>query len=206
MPSQSPFGFRWVGHRYGAPLNSQINQYFIPSGDTSAYYIGDAVRSAANADTRGVPAIQKATVGTETLRGILVEINVAGQPLGYQGLQLDTTIHSIPATKAKGYYVWVCDDPLAVFEIQDDGITTANLVATNANKNASLTIAVPSSANQRSGTVLLSSSFAVTQGLNIKLLGLSQRARTDGPNAFGAYANWLCMINQHELAGNTVGV
>jgi hypothetical protein len=123
-------------------------------------------------------------------------------------VQLDQTVTSIPATKTKDYYAFVADDPDTLFTIQDDGITTANLVATNANKNFSLTVAAPSLGYQLSGTVLLSSSLATTVGLNMKAMGLAQvpAIAGGGSNAFGAYAIWMCKINQHELMGNQVGV
>ena len=198
-----PRGF--VPSRYldGSAWNGQTNMYFIPSTDGNQYNVGDAVKSAANADTNGIPAIAKITNGTDTIRGVIVGVLVANpNSPSFQGINLDLTIQNIPATKLKNYYVLVCDDPNLLYEIQDDGITTANLVAANANKNCSFTVTNPTSPQQNSATVLLSSSFATTAGLPLKLMGLVQKPN----NSFGAFATWLVRINQHEFQGNTAGV
>lgn len=208
MALNRPFGLSPVRQGSASPFNMQVNKYQVPSADGSAYYIGDAVKAAANADVNGIPAVQKAA-GTDTLRGVMVGVeNPATNLPSLQGVSLDQTVTSIPATKTKDYYCFVADDPDTLFTIQDDGITTANLVATNANKNFSLTIATPSLGYQMSGTVMLSSSLATTVGLNMKAIGLAQEPAIagGGSNAFGAYAIWMCKINQHELMGNQVGV
>lgn len=202
MASNKPFGARPIATGAGSPWNGQANRYYIPSSDGNAYQIGSFVKSLAGADVNGVPGVVK-SAGTDTHRGFIVgvesgEVNAASM----NGTALDRTITSIPATKTRNYYVYVCDDPMVIFEIQDDGITTGNLVAASVNKNCSLTIADPSSDKQVSATVLLSSSIATTQGLCIKLMGL---APIPG-NAFGAYAIWRARFNQHELMGNTAGV
>jgi len=191
-----------VPSRYldGSAWNGAVNLYYIPQADGSAYYGGDVVKSAANADANGVPAIAKA-LGTDTLRGVLAGVAVAnpGAP-SLIGTNLDLSIQFIPAVKLRDYYVWVVDDPAVIFEVQDNGLST--IPATSANKNASLTIAVPAGAGQNSATVLLNSSVAVTAALNMKLMGRVQRADNEpGPNA-----KWLVKINQHELQGATAGI
>jgi hypothetical protein len=174
----------------------------IPSADPSIYSIGDAVKSAANADLNGIPAVAKAA-GTDTLRGVVIGvINPMPNLPSIQGTLIDNTITSVPATKTKNYYVAVADDPSLIFAIQDDGITTASLVAANANKNFTLTVANPAQPQMDSATVMLSSSLAVTQAFNMKAFGLQQFPG----NAFGAFAVWLSKINQHELQGNTAGI
>ncbi len=198
--SNSPFGALPVRHGNGNPWNGMTNRYLVPSADGSAYYIGDVVISAAGADANGVSAVAKATAG-QTARGIIVGVEVAPpNAVSLQGTALSLETLTIPATKTRDYYVYVCDDPDVVFEIQGDG-TGTNQVAVNANKNAQLTIAAPS-AGSLSATVINSSTIAVTQAHNIKLMGLAQRST----NAFGAYAVWLAKFNQHELMGNTAGI
>lgn len=198
--SNAPKGF--VPSRYlnGAPWNGAMNVYVIPSTDGSVFSPGDAVKSAANGDANGIPAIQKAA-GTDTVRGVVVAILVAppGNP-SVQGVNLDLTTQQAPATKTKDYYALVVDDPQVLFEIQDDG--NSALTATSCNKNASFTVANPTSPQQMSASVLDTSSVNTTQGLNLRIMGLVQR---DG-NAFGVHAKWLVKFNQHELMGNTAGV
>lgn len=202
MATARPFGLQPIRTIDGNSFNFQVSSYMIPSADGSIYSIGDAVKSAANADTNGIPAVAKA-VGTDTLRGVVIGvINPFPNTPSIQGVLIDNTITSIPATKTKNYYVAVADDPSLIFAIQDDGITAGSLVAANANKNFSLTIANPANPQQDSATVMLSTSLATTAGLNMKAFGLQQIPG----NVFGLFAIWLCKINQHEFQGNTAGI
>jgi len=200
---QGPRGFVPVRYRDGSAWNGATNIYYIPSTDNNQYNPGDAVKSLAGADTNGIPGVVKITNGTDTVRGVIVGVQVSLlNPQSFVGSNLDLTVQNIPATKTHDYYVMVVDDPAVIFELQDDGITTANLVAASVNKNASFTVANPTSPQQNSATVLLSSSIATTQALNLRLFGLAQKPN----NAFGAYAVWNVMFNQHELMGNTAGI
>ena len=107
---------------------------------------------------------------------------------------------SLPATKTQAYYAYVDDNPATVFSIQGDG-TATNQVATNSNKNFSLTIANGATTSSASGTVMSSSTIQTTNSLNFKAIGLLQIPG----NAYGAYAVWQCKANLHELsaAGTT---
>ena len=180
--------------------NMQGNMYYIPQGDVSAYYPGDAMISAAVSDANGVMGAAKA-IGTSTLRGVLTGV-LPASPYNPSlvGIVLDLSLQTIPATKTRNYYVLINDDPFTLFEIVDDGL--AALTATAVNKNASMTIAAPTSPQQMSATVLTTASVAVTQGLNLRIMGLIQR----DDNTFGLFAHWLVKINQHELMGNTAGI
>jgi hypothetical protein len=200
---QAPRGFVPSRYRDGSCWTGGTNLYHIPSTDNNQYNPGDAVKSAANADANGIPDIAKITNGTDTVRGVVVGFLLANpnQP-SLVGTNLDLTVQNVPATKTRDYYALVVDDPGVLFEIQDDGITTANLVATSANKNASFTVTNPTSPQQNSATVILSSSIATSAALNLKIMGLVQKPN----NAFGAFATWLVMFNQHEFQGNTAGV
>lgn len=204
MPNtNAPFGLQPVMMGDGGPYNGQCRRYYIPSANANAFYVGSPVISAANADANGVPAVDVAAAGS-TLRGTVVAIEpVTPDAVSLQGTALNLERISIPASKARDYYVYVADDPNLLFEIQGDA-TATNQVAANANKNAQLTIAAPSDVTYPlSATVINSGTIAVTQAHNIKLMGLSQRRPAP---EFGAYALWLCRINQHELMGNTLGI
>lgn len=201
---QAPRGFVPSRYRDGSPWNGATNMYYIPQADTNQYNVGDVVLTAAvGADANGIPAVTKNTTGTGVIRGVVVGCLVAAPNLpSIVGINLDLTIQNIPATKTKAYYVLVMDDPSVICQIQDDGITTGNLVPASVGLNASFTVTNPTAPQQNSATVLLSSSFATTAALTVKLLGLTQIPN----NAFGAFATWDVMFNQHEFQGNTAGV
>lgn len=195
-----PRGFVPSRYRNGAPFAGALNMYYIPAADTNQYNPGDAVRSVAGGDANGIPQIVKAA-GTDTVRGVIVGCLLANQNTNsFQGTNLDLTVQNIPATKTRDYYVLVADDPDILFEIQDDGL--AALTASACNKNASFTVTNPTAPQQNSASVLSTASVAVTQALNLKIMGLVQKPN----NAYGVNANWLVMFNQHEFQGNTAGL
>lgn len=198
-----PTGLSPVKTALGAQVTFKANTYFIPSSDGSAYAVGDLVKSAANGDGNGIPAVQKCTSADTSTRGVIVGVIVA-QPYGptsIQGVTLALETYTIPATKTRGYYVLVDDDPQTIFEVADDGLSA--LTATSSNKNANLTVANPTAPVQVSATVMQTSSVATTSTLQIKLLGLKPSI----DNAFGVNARWLCKLQNHELGGpGTAGV
>lgn len=199
----TPFGLSPVMMRGGSPWNQQVVRRHIPSTNGNAFYIGSPVISAAGADANGVPDCDTAT-GALTLLGVVVGVEqFSPENTSLSGVDLGASVITVPATKTRDYYVWVCADVDVIYEVQGDA-TATNQVAANANKNCSLTITAPSPTTlPYSATVVNSGSIATTQALNIRLMGLSQRRPA---TAFGAYAVWLCMINQHEWMGNTAGI
>jgi len=56
-----------------AASNQQVRTYYIPSTDTSAYYIGDVVKTIAGSDANGIPAVAKCASGN-TPRGVIVGV------------------------------------------------------------------------------------------------------------------------------------
>ena len=198
-----PFGLMPLASLTGVS-ESPMNRYYIPSTDNSAYYIGSPVKLTNTADTNGVPGVI-VCAGTDIILGPVVGVEIAGvnpNAVSMVGSSLALEQVSIPATKTKAYYVYVADDPLMMFALQADA-TTTNQTAANANNNCSLTITAPSpSTLPNSATVASSSTFATTNTLNIKLMGLIQ---TPGA-AFGAYSVYKCKINKHQYADQIAGV
>jgi hypothetical protein len=203
--SNTPFGLAVFRGGGSYASNQRGTLYCIPTSDsTNAYYMGDAVKAAAGGDGDGVPNVTLCA-GTDPLRGAIVGIlpvqpTRSGAPGASSSLALE--VNYVPATKAKAYYVIVEDDPTTIFMMQDDGITAAKLVAASCNLNFSFTVTAGATTNSASGSVILSSSFAVTNTLNMKALGLAQLPG----NVYGAYAKWLCRINVSELTGSFVGI
>lgn len=190
-----PGGLSPVQYLNGAPWNGQARIYYIASGDTNAYAVGDPVDLASSGDSNGVPGVTLA--------------NVAGPLVGaivgcgrYEALiadpsNLDSIV--IPATKTHSYYVMVADDPQILFQIQE-GNTTTYLTAANVGDNANLYAG--SNNGFVSGYTMDNSTAATTNTLSLKLMGL---VRTSD-NAFGQYAKWLVRINNHRLANQVAGV
>jgi hypothetical protein len=196
-----PQGFVPIRYKNGSPWNGMATPYYIPSSDSNAYNIGDAVKSVSGGDSNGICQITLDSAGTATERGVIVGV-LPVPPLNnsQQAVTLSLEVENVPATKTRAYYVLVADDPNIIYALQDDGLTA--LTTTACNKNASFTYAAANANSPNSQSVLLSSSLATTQSLNLKVMGLVQAQN----NAIGANAIWQVIFNQHELGGpNTIG-
>ena len=195
--ANTPFGFSPIIYGTSGVNNQQVRVYWIPSTDTSAYYIGDVVKTAAGSDANGTNKIAKCASG-DTPRGVLMGVLQANpNSPTLVGTNIDLTITSVPATKTADYYVMVNDDPDQVYVIQGDSTT---FTSADANKNASYTVATPSYANQLSASVLTSTTTSSTAAL--KIVGFEQIPGT----TIGAYARFMVIFNQHEFNRPSAGV
>lgn len=193
----NPFGFSPIIYGTSGVNNQQQRVYYIPSTDTSAYYIGDVVKTVNGGDASGTGAVAKCASGN-TPRGVITSI-LAPNPNNpsIQGVNLDLTVTSIPASKSSDYYILVNDDPDQVFVIQGDSTTFAT---TDANKNASYTVAAPSQSFQQSASVLTGTTTSSTAVL--KIVGVEPIPG----NTLGQYVRFMVMFNQHELLRPSAGV
>lgn len=184
----------------GSPWNGLGRVYCIPdSDDSNAYAIGDPVVLAGGADSLGVPTITLATAGSgNAVLGAIV--SGAGSPkYGEQyGVPADSPI-VIPATKTRNYYVLVADDPNIIFMAQEEATGTA-FTAAEVGLNANLV----SGANNGyiSGWQVDRTSPGTGNTLQLKLMRLAQIQN----NAFGDYAKWLVLINNHVFRSGVTGI
>lgn len=195
-------GFLGCDNLGSASYTGKGHVYYIPSGDTSVYAVGDAVVSAAGADANGIPQIaQGATSNGGAYRGVIMAVLPVFEnnpALAGTSLTLETEV--IPATKTRAYYVVVDDDPNSIFMIQDDGL--AALTATAANKLANFTYAAPTGSQQVSQSVMSTTVGTAAANFSLRIMGLAQRP----DNVIGAYGWWMVKFNNHELANGATGV
>ncbi len=197
-------GFIGIDNLGSASYSGKGHTYYIPSTDGSVYAVGDAVVTVAGADANGIPMIaQGATSSGGAYRGVIMGVLPVFENnpalLGVS-LTLETTV--IPASKTRGYYVQVDDDPNSMFAIQDDG--SAILTTTAANKLANFTYAAPTNAQQVSQSVLIANALQTTGSSgSLRIMGFLQRPDM----ALGSTYTWLVVkFNNHELANGATGV
>lgn len=196
----APSGLSPVMYKNGSPWNGQARTYFIQQSDTNAYAIGDPMALSGVGDTKGVPGAILATAGsTNPVLGAIVGVGgiVYGGPMA-DPTNLNTTI--VPATKLRGYYVLVADDPNIVYEIQESTTSATPLTSAAVTKNANLLSGTNN--GYISGWQFNNSTTGTGATLQLHLWGLVQRA----DNAFGANAKWLATINLHALGHSVAGV
>jgi hypothetical protein len=166
--------------------------YFIPSGDGTATFIGDAVKLdgtgdpvASGGSALGVGSVIQAAA-TNALVGVIV---------GFLPIQtnLNTSQHRLAST---GRYCWVVDDPMVVFEVQASNGTPA---AGDVNNNINIAVAAGSTTTGQSGMTADVGTILTTATLPLRIVGFSQRA----DNEIGASAKYLVKINNHQLGGGT---
>lgn len=209
--TNAAFGLKPVRHVNGSPWNGQASLYYIASGDTVAYYIGDVVKSTNTGDlTSGLSGValygtRGSTSTSGVTRGVIVGFgtqsgNSGNQaPLGADPSNLGAMF--IPATKAQNYYVWVCDDPTVVYEAQ-----TNTIASTAFNENTGLLVALaPTAPVVQSATTIDGASATTTSSLPIKIFGAPNRPDNDLTSP-GTNAKIYVMLNTHELFGNSTAV
>jgi len=183
MPnSNAPSGLWPKRYRNGAPWTGACRRYFHPATDATALYIGDPVIIAGSADTDGTPTATRATAaGGSRWTGCVI------------GFEPNSTLNAAGFGAAStAFYVLVADDPSLLFEIQEDGLVTP-LAATSVGLNADFIAASGNNATKQSGFMLDSSTAAVTATLQMRIVGLEQRA--DNAIGDGATAKWLVANN-----------
>lgn len=195
-----PTGLSPVKYLGGADWDGKVNIYQIAAANTDPFYPGDLVDLSGDGDTvRGIPGIALATAGNPAV-GVLLSVGVNPDSGPYINPN-DLSLTYAPATKTQQYYAAVVDDPNVIFEIQELG-TGTQLTSAAIGLNANIVYAAPATGVKYSGTMLDNATEATTSTLNLKLLGLQRRL----DNAFGAYAKWLCLINNHRYRAGITGV
>jgi hypothetical protein len=156
------FGLRLVGRLGGG--TPHIATYFVPATDGTALYQGDIVEkvNAMDADNK-VPVVTLAATG-DILLGVIVGFK-PDPSLPYTGQYR-------AASTAR--YVQVCDDPDAIYEVQEDA---AGGSVSAANVGESLNIdfihAAGSTVTGLSGTMADSNTVAATAE-DLKIIGISR--------------------------------
>lgn len=186
--TDNAFGLKPVCYLNGAPYNGQVQKFYVPSSDSTAIYLGDPVKLAGSADSRGIPSVTKAS-STNVFVGVVVGIADATR---------DSTIYRAASTET---YVFVCTDPQVLFEIQEDSDGAA-LAVTDVGLNANFVDAGGSTASGLSGLEIDSSTKATTATLDFQIVRMADRE----DNEIGANAKWLVKLNNHQYVDGTTGV
>ena len=183
-----------VDGAYGLALhqdNSQSNLItcVIPAGDSTATFIGDAVKLA-NLDSVKIdggpyaPAVIQAAA-TDPIYGVVMgfdQVLPSGMDLGRR--------HR-PASTAMYCYVKPAH-PLDVYRIQADDVTETLTVA-SIGSNADIVVGAGNAASGISGMELDSNTAAATAGLQLKIIGF-----VDVPSNTPGVANQDVLVNINQ--------
>lgn len=184
-------GFRLYKNVDGAALT----EYFIPSTDGTAVFVGDLVKLEGTGDTvaagglgKGVRSVIQAAAGNAVV-GVVVGFKV-------DPLNLNTPQYRAANT---GRYVLVADDPEALFEVQEDAVGGALAVA-DVGLNADFIVGAGSTATGASGMQLDTDTKLASATLPLKIMEFSQRQDNEPGQA---NAKVIVKLNNHQLAAGT---
>jgi len=181
-----------VGTVGGSPYSGAFRYYSIPASNATATFIGDLVTGQTTSSTVNGVVMQDVIQGAtgDVFQGVVV------------GFVPDTNA-SLPYRAASTLRVaMVADDPNLLFET-DDISTGTPLAAADIGLNANVVVGTGSTVTGYSAMELDNSTEATTNTLDLKIVGVVNRADND-PTV--ASTKFLVRINRHRFSNQVAGV
>ena len=204
-------GFRPIKHVTGAPYNGQSNIYAVASGDSTALFVGDVVKLAADGNADGIQYVTAHTAGSAgtgvpALGVVVGVINTKLDPvtgrMSAGSISLDTPQYRVASTEG---YVLVADAPDIIFEVEATAAGSAHSFAVaSIGQNANIYAGAGSTVTGSSAHSLNMSDAGTTSTLPFKIVGASKKIDNE---VTGNYTKVLVQINNHQYKSvGTVGV
>jgi len=197
MAAVAPFGLRPVGTLSGAPWTAAIKQYLIPSGNGTAVFVGDMVKTdggvgAANTIVNGIDCSGMPTaIQGNHATGV---VDVVGVVVGF--LPDHSNLNTRYRLASTNRVALVCTDPNTIYEIQEDGVGGTCLAADAGGGMATL---IANTGNTTTGVskLAIDSSVAITttQTLPVKVIGLSRKPGARVGTSATDVGTWEVIIN-----------
>lgn len=193
--TDTPMGFKPIGHLQGLNWSDCVEVFYVPSTDSTAIYLYDLVEPAGSADTLGkYPTVTQAVAAQTDLLGAVVGFSNSPD------ICVDTSnLERLYRPASTAMYVTVVTDPYVLYLAQEDSGGAA-MAATAVSANCDIVVGSGSTTTGLSGMEIDSSTSATANG-QIRVL----RLYNDPNNALGAYAKWVCMINEHAYKYTSAG-
>ena len=204
-------GFRPVKHVTGAPYNGQANIYGVASGDSTALFVGDVVKLAADGNAAGIQyvtahAAGSAGTGQPALGVVVGVINTKLDPVDGRmsagSISLDTPVYRPGSVEQ---YVLVADSPDLIYEVEATAAGSAySFAVTDIGQNANIFAGSGSTTTGNSAHSLNMSDKGTAATLPFKIVGVSKKIDNE---VTGNYTKVLVQINNHQYKSvGTVGV
>ena len=204
-------GFRPVKHVTGAPYNGQANIYGVASGDSTALFVGDVVKLAADGNAAGIQYVTAHAAGTagtgQPALGVVVGIiNTKLDPvegrMSAGTISLDTPVYRPGSVEQ---YVLVADSPDLIYEVEATAAGSAySFAVADVGQNANIFAGSGSTSTGNSAHSLNMSDKGTAATLPFKIVGVSKKIDNE---VTGNYTKVLVQINNHQYKSvGTVGV
>lgn len=204
-------GFRPVKHVTGAPYNGQANIYGVASGDSTALFVGDVVKLAADGNAAGIQYVTAHAAGVagtgQPALGVVVGIiNTKLDPvegrMSAGSISLDTPVYRPGSVEQ---YVLVADAPDLIYEVEATAAGSAySFAVADIGQNANIFAGSGSTTTGNSAHSLNMSDKGTAATLPFKIVGVSKKIDNE---VTGNYTKVLVQINNHQYKSvGTVGV
>ena len=204
-------GFRPVKHVTGAPYNGQANIYGVASGDSTALFVGDVVKLAADGNAAGIQYVTAhaagvAGTGQPALGVVVGVINTKLDPvegrMSAGSISLDTPVYRPGSVEQ---YVLVADSPDLIYEVEATAAGSAySFAVADVGQNANIFAGSGSTTTGNSAHSLNMSDKGTAATLPFKIVGVSKKIDNE---VTGNYTKVLVQINNHQYKSvGTVGV
>lgn len=204
-------GFRPVKHVTGAPYNGQANIYGVASGDSTALFVGDVVKLAADGNAAGIQYVTAHAAGVagtgQPALGVVVGIiNTKLDPVDGRmsagSISLDTPVYRPGSVEQ---YVLVADAPDLIYEVEATAAGSAySFAVADVGQNANIFAGSGSTSTGNSAHSLNMSDKGTAATLPFKIVGVSKKIDNE---VTGNYTKVLVQINNHQYKSvGTVGV
>lgn len=204
-------GFRPVKHVTGAPYNGQANIYGVASGDSTALFVGDVVKLAADGNAAGIQYVTAHAAGVagtgQPALGVVVGIiNTKLDPvegrMSAGSISLDTPVYRPGSVEQ---YVLVADSPDLIYEVEATAAGSAySFAVADIGQNANIFAGSGSTTTGNSAHSLNMSDKGTAATLPFKIVGVSKKIDNE---VTGNYTKVLVQINNHQYKSvGTVGV
>lgn len=204
-------GFRPVKHVTGAPYNGQANIYGVASGDSTALFVGDVVKLAADGNAAGIQYVTAHAAGTagtgQPALGVVVGIiNTKLDPVDGRmsagSISLDTPVYRPGSVEQ---YILVADSPDLIYEVEATAAGSAySFAVADVGQNANIFAGSGSTTTGNSAHSLNMSDKGTAATLPFKIVGVSKKIDNE---VTGNYTKVLVQINNHQYKSvGTVGV
>jgi hypothetical protein len=159
------FGLRPIG-RNGGVYNGPLQRVYIPSGTTTACFVGDVVELGGSASTDGYATVVPIAAATSVPYGVVT---------GFEASPTNLSLQYNPGSTAGGRYakVVLCDE--ATFLVKNNGVMTA----TDVGGNTDLALTAGSTVTGMSGYVLEAGNVTTTVGDMLQIQGFEDAPDND---------------------------
>ena len=202
----APSGFRPVRHLDGRSWNGSTRMYLVPSADSTALFVGDAVKPGGTAGAAGTVVNGIDVEGMNTvIQAAATNTNIVGVVVGF--LPDPDNLMRKHRAASTNRIALVCDDPTVIYEVQEDSVTNT-IIGDDIGENADIIVGTGNTTTGMSAMELDSSSHTAATA-TLRIMGLVKRPGNNiGDNATSSSSTYTnarfeVFFNEHAYSSTS---